>query len=120
MVMPTLITAKRTRGAWTADISGYGVLPVVHSTLWDTSTQAYHSLYTQEDADGAKLAALLKAFADAPDTVLMQKDKPRLSEDDALEADGYVGVFRIKDFIWDEDARTLDFSVVSRENVRFK
>ena len=117
-MMPRMTTAKRTRGHWVAEVPGYGLLPVVHSDLTDFRTHRYKARFDGAAEDAAKLDAHLKAFEDNPGFVLVQKDAPRESEEEAYKPDGYVGVYAIKDFAYDEGDRLLEFTFTKREPVR--
>ena len=117
-MMPRKTTAKRARGQWVAEVPGYGVLPVVHSDLTDFQTHRYREQFNEASADAAKLDAQLKAFEDNPGFVLVQKDAPRETAEEAYRSEGYVGVYAIKDFAYDDEDRLLEFTYIKREPVR--
>ena len=117
-MMPRKTTAKRTRGHWVAEVPGYGMLPVVHSDRSDFKERRYSAQLDGAAEDASKLKAHLKAFEENPGFVLVQKDAPRETEDEAYKLDGYVGVYAIKDFAYDDEDRLLEFTFTKREPVR--
>lgn len=112
---PKLLRPRRHRGQWVATVPGYGLLPVVHSDQADFAAKRHDCTFEGlSPTRSSKLKAFLDAFGDQPRYVLVQKDKPGRQADEPHEADGYVGVFEITDFIFDPQSQRMQFSYVRR------
>ncbi|WP_299873081.1 hypothetical protein [uncultured Sulfitobacter sp.] len=96
MSKPKLVKIVGSIGSYTADVDGCQ-LGVIHQTFYRPDG-SYRHPFLKADFESFKVQNLISALKKY-DLVVMQRDK----DPETLARDGYVGVFRFKDFAADPD-----------------
>jgi hypothetical protein len=110
-VTPKKVKITGSQGDWTVDVEGTR-LAVIHD-YWYSAPSTYFDPMKGAKVDGKRYADYLAALR-ANDRVVMQKS----ATDGSFARLGYIGIFKFKDLVVDEDTGSISLTLTQRLPVK--